>query len=58
MYRGKDLLRFAENPFEAISAYIGQPQLGRFDNRADFIQSRQHAREAVVVVDRIRFDEP
>src|SRR5467141_380852 len=57
-YRINNFPRRPENPLQSISPDICQPQLSGLNDWADFIQRREHAGEAVVVMDRIGFDEP
>jgi len=57
-YRIYDFSRRAENAFQTITAHVRQSQLSGLNDRADFIQRREQAGEAVVIVNGVRFNEP
>ncbi len=53
-----DLFRSSVNSLESITPHINEPQLSSLDDRTHLAERCEQTREALVVVDRVRFDEP
>ena len=47
-----------ENPFQTVNTHVRQSKLARLNNRTHVVQRREELRKALVVMDRIRLDEP